>query len=546
MKWLLRNVAITANDADYGGGIYVSEENIVTFSECEITHNTARYGGGIFAYYYATIEIQGAYFYGNTSEHDGGAVSGVRITLHATRAEFTQNSAALNGGAIAVDSDLSMSGVDVLTDQNPVEAAIRTPTYVSISDSVFEANRALGQPVHAWDALGGGAIFAQANALDISHSTFRINKASFGGAILNAYYGSHISDCAFLENQSDLDGGAIYLYDAVDATLFVRNHAGRDGGGIFGYFSSALSRSAFVGNSASRGGAIFGTADARATEFMTNSASEAGGAIYFDGPARVLDSVFVANSSDVGGALYNAGQASIYNTTMVKNSAVTGGGAVSNVGLENVATSLAMTNSILWGNSAAMHAQLWINEKAYDTNITASDLEGSGGSANWDSSYGIDLGDNLDLDPDFAHLPDDGGDGFGDNPATPNIDESLNDNYGDLRLQPGSPCINAGNPDFVPQPGDTDLDGHARVLCGRVDMGAYEFGIGDFDCDQVVDLGDMAGWDECATDPGDSPSPRPSPFMGEGASGCEAFDFDADGDVDLRDLADWYNLFTGG
>ena len=36
---------------------------------------------------------------------------------------------------------------------------------------------------------------------------------------------------------------------------------------------------------------------------------------------------------------------------------------------------------------------------------------------------------------------------------------------------------------------------------GRVDMGAYEFGIGDFDCNQAVDLADFAGWEGCATDP---------------------------------------------
>jgi len=44
-------------------------------------------------------------------------------------------------------------------------------------------------------------------------------------------------------------------------------------------------------------------------------------------------------------------------------------------------------------------------------------------------------------------------------------------------FRPGgnSPCINAGDPDFVPAPGETDMDGNPRVLYGVVDMGAYEF-----------------------------------------------------------------------
>ena len=79
----------------------------------------------------------------------------------------------------------------------------------------------------------------------------------------------------------------------------------------------------------------------------------------------------------------------------------------------------------------------------------------------------------------------------------------------------------------------TRLDGHARVLCGRVDMGTYEFGIGDYDCDEVVDLADLANWNACMTGPDNGPY----------NPGCEAFDFEFDGDVDLADLAEFQTLF---
>jgi len=45
--------------------------------------------------------------------------------------------------------------------------------------------------------------------------------------------------------------------------------------------------------------------------------------------------------------------------------------------------------------------------------------------------------------------------------------------WSDLRLRPDSPCIDAGNNDFVWTL--TDLDGNPRILNGVVDMGAYEF-----------------------------------------------------------------------
>jgi hypothetical protein len=44
---------------------------------------------------------------------------------------------------------------------------------------------------------------------------------------------------------------------------------------------------------------------------------------------------------------------------------------------------------------------------------------------------------------------------------------------GDVRLQPASPCVNAGNDSYAPQ--GPDLDGNPRIISGTVDLGAYEF-----------------------------------------------------------------------
>ena len=69
---------------------------------------------------------------------------------------------------------------------------------------------------------------------------------------------------------------------------------------------------------------------------------------------------------------------------------------------------------------------------------------------------------NFDADPRFVDP-----DGIDDIPGTED------DN---LRLLPDSPCIDAGDPNYIAGPNETDLDGKPRVIASRIDMGAYEYG----------------------------------------------------------------------
>jgi len=116
-----------------------------------------------------------------------------------------------------------------------------------------------------------------------------------------------------------------------------------------------------------------------------------------------------------------------------------------------------VTNSILWADETS---EIYGGTPT----VTYSDVQGG-----WPGEG------NIDADPCFVREPNDGGDGWGDDPATPDVNEATNDDYGDLHLLPDSPCINAGDPNYVPGPNETDIDGELRVMLGRVDMGADEF-----------------------------------------------------------------------
>ena len=83
------------------------------------------------------------------------------------------------------------------------------------------------------------------------------------------------------------------------------------------------------------------------------------------------------------------------------------------------------------------------------------------------------------------------GDRDGDSPLGP-----LTDNGGPtptMALLPGSPCINAGDPNFTPPPDfDQRGSGFARVVGGRVDIGAFEVQPpADSDGDGVLDTVDQ-------------------------------------------------------
>jgi hypothetical protein len=72
---------------------------------------------------------------------------------------------------------------------------------------------------------------------------------------------------------------------------------------------------------------------------------------------------------------------------------------------------------------------------------------------------------------------------------------------GDYRLQPGSACVDAGDPAFVGDPEELDLAGHSRIIDGDgdadavTDLGAYELVPcpGDIEGDGSVGMADFQG-----------------------------------------------------
>jgi PKD repeat protein len=129
---------------------------------------------------------------------------------------------------------------------------------------------------------------------------------------------------------------------------------------------------------------------------------------------------------------------------------------------------------------------------------------------------------NIDADPCFVEA------GHWDPNGTPG---NKSDDFwvdGDYHLLPLSPCIDAGDPNYPDDPNKRDIDGEARIINGRIDIGADEYSFGelsDFSGDGIVNFNDLAilayYWaDSLCTSP----------------DWCEGCDYDQSGTVDLEDL----------
>jgi predicted outer membrane repeat protein len=250
----------------------------------------------------------------------------------------------------------------------------------------------------------------------------------------------------------------------------------------------------FENNVALRGGGIFldvgGHLNVRHCVFRYNRAEDRGGAIFTNGSDdyRHVNCLFVANhAGQLGGAIYSDESGAMRNCTLVGNSAGLAGGSLclaENAGVSFANTIVAHnTDSAIQGRSIALYSSSTGRGGIVETiQRSAQALEEVATSlysclqidSNEEIGPFAGISGTINVAPQFIRMPSDGGDGWGDNPETPDIDEGVNDDYGDLHLQKTSPCVDAGEPGSGFKTPVLDLDGNLRVTGARIDMGAYE------------------------------------------------------------------------
>ncbi len=383
---------------------------------------------------------------------------------------------------------------------------------ISLTDSTLEGNRS---------SFGGGLYSSDAST--VSHCRFIRNRATYGGGVQLQRFEGTITDCWFEENTGS-SGGAVRVFEGTplfQRCTFVRNRGVND------------AHDGTYGNGAAAEVIVRERCTFEYCSFLGNTTEGTGGGLYvwrysstvpYPYDIEVKNSIFAGNTasgSSAGGSFSSDVDLTVTNCTVVMNHA---GSAAGGFGASTATGRV--SNSIFYGNTDEFYAsgiggaQIYTSPYAVSAHYCCFPFP-------WGSSQ-----PNLRADPLLVREPSPGPDMTWGTP---------DDDYGDLRLQPTSPCIDAGDNHARGMSGMTvDLDGNPRFVeqgaslnTGRVDppivdIGAYETA-GDCNGNEIPDEDDpdvdgdgaIDECDECPLDPAKSRA---------GQCGCGESDADSDHD----------------
>jgi hypothetical protein len=412
----LKNCIFTGNFGNNrAGGIHNELKSNLTMVDCTISGNSADVGAGLYNDNKSSAKLTNCIFSDN-SANQGAGIYTRWGSLELTDCKFNKNSAdPLEGGGIYCDL-------------SPVPQPISSPGAVELQ---------LSKEILSGENLNGNTF---------TNCTFTGNSAALGGGIHNLSKNLTIDNCIFSENSADR-GGGMYNTDA----------------------NPTLTNCTFYKNTADDGAGLFSTyGDPKITNctFTANSAYWRGGGMYnIVGSLLLKNCIFTGNSADSGGGMDNS-----FNSLVLNNCLFSGNSAKHAAGIDNFNNNLVLTNCTFAGNSVGVissshHCILDITSCIFWGNagsvisavdevvvtVNYSDMQGG-----WPDTGNIDT-DPMFQDPDGA-------------------DDILGTEDDNLHLLPGSPCIDTGNPSYIAEPNETDLDDRPRIIGCRVDMGVYEHG----------------------------------------------------------------------
>jgi len=384
---------------------------------------------------------------------------------------------------VAPQRTVSISGLSI---RNGHDGISNNQGTVSVSNCVISGNSFAGLDNEAGED-GSGASMTVANSIISNNSvTGAFNLVTFpngsGCACMT------ITDSGVINNGYGISNNGSNFGGTASLTVVNSNVSDNGGGGISndateGITTATILSTTVSGNSAggvlAHTGGFGGSAGVTITNSTISGNSTYGG-IHFLVTSQLIvaNSTISGNSSvDSGGGIFASGFASnadvsIVNSTISGNSAGTTGG-----GIYDLLSSLHVANSTITGNSAGSGGGIYNDGGSSVLRISNTILNAGASGENIFNNGGTVSSDGYNLSSD------DGGgylNGPGDQINTDPLLGPLQNNGGPTlthALLPGSPAIDAGDPNFTPPPfHDQRGPCYYRVFgrSRRIDIGSVE------------------------------------------------------------------------
>ena len=351
------------------------------------------------------------------------------------------------------------------------------------------------------DSLSGGTILLTLGELAIQ-SSVTIDGPGAELLTIRTYDPTpvmHNGDGSRIFHIDDGTGGLIDV--VISGLTLTGGDVSGNGGAIFTRENLTLTNAILTGNRAFHGGGIYnasGTTEVVNSTMSGNTGSSRGGGVYSKSITNVVGSTLSGNRSTYGGGIYNAlgGALGVANSTISGNFADNGGGGIDNHGNANFSHITVTENgTYLFGAGVRGYGTTTLDHTIVTGNLqdtSQSNLYGGSFSGDYNlvgTVSSISGAGNIASDsPGLGPLANNGG------PTKTHA------------LLPGSPAVDAGDPDFDPDDFDPlliyDQRGapFVRVHGGRIDVGAFELQPagpalpGDYNLDGVVDAADYTVW----------------------------------------------------